>query len=381
MHNPFQYGAELKPSQIVNRREELRDVQRAILDHGRLFLLGPRRFGKTAILRAAAAAAERQGAVVIRLDAEAYPGVDGLVRAIVTESARKLKSDVAKTGERILRFFSRLRPSISYDPGDNSWSGTLGSVKNAETDQTGLLIDAIDGLARLAADVKKPTALMIDEFQKVIEQGGESTEAQLRAAMQRHTDVGFIFAGSKTTLLNDMTLNPARPFYRLGVRHFLESLPRDEFSQFITNGFTRGGYRVDPAAVQGILDHAEDVPYNVQALASVAWELLTDEDAEALTPAVVQRALRLLVERDGPFYLTVWNGLTTVQQRVLTAAVRENGTALTSGAVTQKYGVSASTMSKALKFLENRGLLRREDLKDSVRVRLEDPFFAAWLPD
>ncbi len=65
--------------------------------------------GKTAILRAATAAAERGGAVVIRLDAEAYPGVDGLVRAIVTESAQKLKSDVAKTGEKILRFFSRLR--------------------------------------------------------------------------------------------------------------------------------------------------------------------------------------------------------------------------------------------------------------------------------
>jgi uncharacterized protein len=96
MRNPFQYGAELKPSQIENRKQELRDVQRAILEHGRLFLLGPRRFGKTAILRAATAAAERDGAIVIRLDAEAYPGVDGLVRAIVTESARKLKSDVAK---------------------------------------------------------------------------------------------------------------------------------------------------------------------------------------------------------------------------------------------------------------------------------------------
>ena len=105
MRNPFQYGAELKPSQIVNRKQELRDVQRAILEHGRLFLLGPRRFGKTAILRAATAAAERDGAIVIRLDAEAYPGVDGLVRAIVTESAHKLKSDVAKTGEKILRFF------------------------------------------------------------------------------------------------------------------------------------------------------------------------------------------------------------------------------------------------------------------------------------
>jgi AAA+ ATPase superfamily predicted ATPase len=379
MHNPFQYGAELKPAQIVNRKQELRDVRRAILGQGRLFLLGPRRFGKTAILRAAAAAAEREGAIVIRLDAEAYPGIDGLVRAIVTESARKLKSDVAKTGEKILRFFSRLRPSISYDPSDNSWSGSLDAIKNGENDHTMLLIEAFDGLARLAADAKKPTALVIDEFQKVIQLGGESTEAQIRAAVQRHTEVGFIFAGSKTTLLNDMTLNPARPFYRMGIRHFLGPLPRDEFAQFISKGFEKAGYRVDDAAVQGILDHSQDVPYNVQALSSVAWELLADEDGEALTPKLVDRALKLLVERDGPFYFTVWNALTTIQQRVLAAAVNEGGMALASAAATQKYGVSPSTMSKALKFLENREILRRDEQQDAMRWRLEDPFFAAWL--
>jgi uncharacterized protein len=108
-------------------------VQRAILDHGRLFLLGPRRFGKTAILRAAAA--ERHGAVVIRLDAEAYPGVEGLARAIVTESARKLKTHVTKTGEKILLFFLGCDPLSAMTPGNKSWSGTVDAVKNAETDR------------------------------------------------------------------------------------------------------------------------------------------------------------------------------------------------------------------------------------------------------
>ncbi|MGH8171466.1 MAG: AAA family ATPase, partial [Steroidobacteraceae bacterium] len=352
MRNPFQYGAELRPSQIVNRKSEIRDVTRAILEQGRLFLLGPRRFGKTAILRAASGAAERQGAVVIRLDAEAYPGVDGLVQAIVLQSASKLKSDVAKAGEKILRVFSRLRPVISYDPAENSWSGSLNAQTAADSDQTPLFIDAIDGLARLASENRQPTAIVIDEFQKLIELGGESTEAQIRAAIQRHTEVAFVFAGSKTTLLNDMTLNPARPFYRLGIRHFLGPLPREEFAQFITRGFETGKYRVEPAAVKEILDVAEDVPYNVQALSSVAWELMGDEDEGVLTPKFIRRALKLLVERDGPFYLTVWNGLTSVQQRVLAAAIHEGGVAMTSASVTQRCRITPSTMSKTLKLLE-----------------------------
>jgi len=145
------------------------------------------------------------------------------------------------------------------------------------------------------------------------------------------------------------------------------------------NSCPRAGYRVEAGAVEAILDRSQDVPYNVQALSSVAWEMLSDDGGEVLTPKVVARALKLLVERDGPFYLTVWNGLTTIQQRVLMAAVKENGMALTSQAVTQKYGVSASTVSKALKFLENREILRREELQNSMRWRPEDPFFAAWL--
>ena len=380
MRNPFQYGAELKSAQIVNRKQELRDVERAILEQGRLFLLGPRRYGKTAILRAAGAAAERAGAIVIRLDAEAYPAIDELVRALVTQAAERLKSDMAKSGEKILRFFARLRPSISYNPDTNTWSGSIDASRGADADRTPLLIDAIDGLARLAADLKQPTALLIDEFQKVIELGGQTTEAQIRAAIQRHTELGFVFAGSKTALLNDMTLNPARPFYRMVVRHFLGPLPREEFAHFIAHGFEQGGFRVDPEAVQEILNRAQDVPYNVQALASVAWELIIEEKAGALTPELVARALKLLVERDAPFYLTLWNGLTTVQQRVLLAAVREGGESLTSGAVTHKYALSASTVSKTLRFLEERQILRREEQRERVRWRLEDPFFASWLP-
>lgn len=99
----------------------------------------------------------------------------------------------------------------------------------------------------------------------------------------------------------------------------------------------------------------------------------------ALTPKLVKRALKLLVERDGPFYLTVWNGLTTVQQRVLAAAIHASGIAMTSAGVTQKYRITPSTMSKTLKYLEGRKILRRQEQRDSFRWRLEDPFFAAWL--
>jgi len=176
-----------------------------------------------------------------------------------------------------------------------------------------------------------------------------------------------------------MTLNPARPFYRMGIRHFLGPLPREEFRPYITKGFQFAGYKVDPQAVEDILELSEDVPYNVQALSSVAWDMLRDRDASSLTPATVQLALELLVSRDGPFYVTLWNSLTTVQKRVLRAVIEEKGFELTSQAAVARHGVAVSTVSKTLRLLEEREILRREEREDSVRWRLEDPFLAAWL--
>ena len=125
MRNPFQYGAELRPGQIVDRKAEITDVAEAATDHGRIFLIGPRRFGKTAILRAADKLATRRGAIVIRLDAEAYPSMELLVRAIVTTAASRLRTGVAKTSTLIAEFFGRLRPTLSYSPLDQTWSGSI----------------------------------------------------------------------------------------------------------------------------------------------------------------------------------------------------------------------------------------------------------------
>ena len=148
MSNPFQYGAELKPSQLVNRKLEIRDVSRALLEHGRLFLLGPRRHGKTAILNAACAAAQRQEAIILSLNAESYTGLDDLVRALIAEAARLLKSDVAKTGEKILAFFSHLRPVIAFNPATHEWSATINVDGRGGGDQGTSVVANISSRAR-----------------------------------------------------------------------------------------------------------------------------------------------------------------------------------------------------------------------------------------
>jgi hypothetical protein len=56
-----------------------------------------------------------------------------------------------------------------------------------------------------------------------------------------------------------------------------------------------------------------------------------------------------------------------------------SGRQLLSKAASEEYGVSVSSMQKALKALNALGIIREEQTLGAIRWRLDDPFFAIWL--
>jgi AAA+ ATPase superfamily predicted ATPase len=53
MMNPFEYGRELGTNELADREKEVAAVIQTIEQGSKLFLVGPRRFGKTSILKTA----------------------------------------------------------------------------------------------------------------------------------------------------------------------------------------------------------------------------------------------------------------------------------------------------------------------------------------
>lgn len=389
MDNPFQFGRELGADELVDREEEIAEVAATIRRGGKLFLVGPRRYGKTSILKAAEDGLSSAGAVVLRYDAESYPSLDLLVAALISGAAKNLKGSVERTGEYIRQFFIKLRPEVNFSVTDREWSVRLGMADSEESGRhLGLLVDALDGLERLAKaqPETRPVGLMIDEFQKVIELGGTAAEAQIRAAIQRHKRTGYVFAGSKTHLLTAMALDAARPFYRLGGLRFIGPVPPDDFSKFLRKGFAQSGFSVPSGegdeAVKLILDLAEEVPYNVQMLAHACWEQLRagkTPKERTLSRPVIEQSLERVVRQYDPFYAQLWNALTTIQQKTLVAVITEGGVSLQSTKVVRVLGKGPSTVRRSLQALTARDILREEEHQGKVRMRFEDPFFAQWI--
>lgn len=382
MKNPFQFGRELGIGSLVDRKEELVAIKRTICEGNKLFLVGPRRFGKTSILKTAADELTRDGAVLIRLDAESFPTLDLLAAGIVSSAAKAMQGEVRRVGETVRKMFSTLRPELDYSVATGEWSVKFG-VDSAKLTNTILLIDALNGLEKLARSQpdERPVGLILDEFQRIVEIGGRDIEGQIRSAIQTHSKTGYVFSGSKTRLLRDMLMDPTRPFYRLGMNIFLGPVPRDDFRRFLKDSFLESSLTVEDSAVNLILDLAEDVPFNVQMLAHQCWSDLRESSRRTgkLTSVQVRTSLTLLVRQQDPFYAQLWNSLTSIQQRTLIAVVTEKGANMQTTRVMQAIGKGSGTVRQSLLSMQAMTILREDIAANHKIYRFEDPFFAKWI--
>jgi len=377
--NPFEFGGELKAASLIDREQELDLVIRTIENGGKLFLIGPRRYGKTSILAAAEEKLADSGVVVLRYDAEVYESLGRLAEALLAGAAKRLTPTLEKAGDAVKRLGAKLKPQVDYDLADQSISITLGASGMSTTPTLPLLTDVLNIIDRMAAGAQRRAAVILDEFQQIVEEGGGTAERQIRGTVQRHHHTAYVFAGSKTRLLADMTNDPARAFWKLGSRLFLGPIPREAWREFLEHGFTGSAFKIQATAMERLLDLAEDVPFNIQQLANSCWELLRASGGGTLTPDRVDEALVGLVTRENPSYTQLWNSLTKQQKIALKAVIEQAGASLRSAAVLSRYGLASSTMHKTLKALDARGVVREEEAIGTIRYRLEDPFFAPWL--
>jgi energy-coupling factor transporter ATP-binding protein EcfA2 len=385
-HNPFRFSGDLGAAELVDRTEETAQVESTIRNGEKLFLVGPRRFGKTSILRSADEKLTRSGAIVLRLNAEAFPTLEMLVEKMISLAAARLKDKFAVGIEQIEKFFSRLKPEFKYGGPLQELSVSIGIDSTAAGNRPlKPFAEALDGLEKLARAQprSRPVGLIIDEFQAVVARDGVDAEAQIRAAIQEHHRVGYVFAGSQTRLMTEMIMNHDRPLYRLGSNRFIGPLPKAEFSAHLIKQFRRSGFIVpnnDP--VEKILSSAEEVPYNVQMLAHGCWEELRARSRSKpakLTVEMVAAVLCNTVMGLDPLFTQTWNKLTSVQQRALIAVIRRQGTGMSSTEAAKSIGLAVPSVQSALRSLHEQSILRDDPAAGKVRTRFDDPFFAEWI--
>ena len=277
------------------------------------------------------------------------------------------------------QIFGNLNPSFTFNPAEGTFDATLGIKASEPEEQAPVLIEALNNLERLAAQSKQKVGLVLDEFQHLLTLGGAGVEGQLRAAIQLHEHVGYVFAGSQTSLLTDMIVNPARPFYRLGEPLFIKEVPWPDFLVYLRAGFAKLKCKAEDETFAYLYQLAEAVPYHVQLLARTCWDEVSRNPKRQLVRADVDAAQTTLTNLFDPYHASLWAGLTTNQQKALRLIAQNVTNGMTARLTLKQADLTAGTMSKSLLALERMSIIRKEVAQATQQFRFEDPLFKQWI--
>ncbi len=361
MPNPFIYGEIVPLDAFADRAAEL---ERLVADLGagqKVFLISPRRYGKSSLVRQALSALARRKVATLEITVSSFSSylafLEGYARALVS-----LETRLERARAWLPELFSSMRPELRLAPaagGATRVDLAFPGVRTAR--DASRLADEVFALpGRMAERLNRRLAVALDEFQAIGAFGGEAVEHALRAAVQSQRQVGYVFAGSEPSLMEQM-IGSKRPFYKAGPVMRLARIPADEFADFLERRFAATGIRPESGLGDAIVDLAGNLPYDVQRLAHETWDYVAATRRRTATIEDLHDTLRRLLDEQDTLFEAVWQRLTLAQRATLRAVVFEQGAALLATETRARHRLGgASSVQAGLAALVRQDLIARE---------------------
>jgi hypothetical protein len=352
--SPFPYQGPLEPSQVQGRDLLIADLIERITSRRVTALLGPRRYGKTSVLRRVAA----------ELTEVTTVWVDLYEVTSMADVAVRFDDALGATTGRFATSARSIAAGVSINLGVVKVE-LIGPVRN-RPDPALTFHGLLDVLVEAAA--REPTLLVIDEFSSIGRVSGAS--GALRTALQHHyQDLGIVFAGSHPSMMRTLFTARPEPFY--GQADLLEigPLPAGAVEEIVASGFAVTGRKAGHVAGR-ISSFAAGHPQRTMQLADACWRhtpsgASADADTWSMALAEVRRTAAEGMER-------LYSGFERGERAVLRAVARSGSVY---GSEAGLLDLSAGTATHGRRTLLDAGDLAQSD----AGLIVVDPMFADWL--
>ena len=359
--NPFVYGEVVPAEAFVDRVDELRRLVADLAAGQKVFLISPRRYGKSSLIRRALVAMSRRGTLTVEVTVSSCSSfvafLETYARALATAGTERRHARAW-----IVEAIRSARTEVREGAGDSALGSLTVSFPTVRTarDVSRLAQEVFALPARLAGARGRKVVVALDEFQAIAGFNGGTVEHAIRAAVQHQRDVGYVFAGSEPSLMERM-LGPKRPFYKAGPVIRLDRIPGDEFAAFIDSRFKRSGMTPEANFGSAVVELAGNLPYDVQRLAHETWDEVRASGRRRATLDDLHRALRRLLAEHQVLFEALWQRLTLAQRAALRAVVLEDGRELLSADVRVRHRLAGpSSVQASLAALQRDDLVSRE---------------------
>lgn len=357
--SPFPHHGPLPPELVTGRDIEVQELALKLRQRRPVALLGPRRYGKTSLVRHCLAQLDE-------IEATSVVWID--LYGLTSFSDFAVRLDRALTGVR-----GPYREALdSLAAGVSIRLGVIGvELRRAAPsgpDPVATIHQLLDVL--VDASARHRVVVVFDEFSDVGRVDGLA--AILRTHLQHHyRDLGPVFAGSRPSMMRTMFTDRGEPFFAQADLMELGPLSQQAVTDIVYTGFnsTDRGAGPVPSRVVAV---GEGHPQRSMMLADAAW-LRTPEGHDATDTSWAQAFGDVRAAAAGPLAM-FYEELPAAQGPVL-RAVAQAGSPF-AAAESRFHDLSRSSITAARDALIRDGHLARSA---DGKVHIIDPLLRDWL--
>lgn len=369
--NPFVFGKIVKGVHFLNRDQLRKELKTEINNHTNILLYAPRRFGKTSLVLKVFEDIKKQKKSFSGLMVDFYRinTREKFIQFMADEYAKNSGLSFEKLLSFIKNTLSGVVPAIEMD----SFGNPTVSLKFTPG-QTQRLLHEVLQLPKKLADSGRLVCVFFDEFQEISELNGNDFQKQLRAEIQHHENVSYIFSGSKYHLFHDIFEDQHSPLYHIGKTINLPVIEEKYYISFIVKQLRNINDKFDKESASTIYNLTNGIPYYVQMLAHEVYNLaLLNKNGQ---PAeLISLAQDNILANKNDEFLILYENLNLSSRITLDMIIRNQGQALFSEESLAQYPIAASTVKKALTKLIEKGIIN----KTNTHYTFQDVFFEKWL--
>ena len=320
----FIVGGEVEPPYFIGRDGEVNRIRIDLLSLAQNnVIIGPRRIGKTSLLRNLQNSI--QGEVLfVQVNCRQITSPADLfritTRAMVTayEEKHRVKGLARKFSDIFTGKITSAIRSIAEIGGSIE---NIGHVylrfRDSEIHEEELIAETFEFIGKLADEIEEPIVIAFDEFQELSKFNGKIFNL-FKTHMDSRPEVRYIFSGSSVSLLHEVFLKPDSPLYLMAARIQLEPILQEDVNRYVRSRLEMQNIRISDEALDTIYKYTDGFPFYFQKIGFILYQNSILEENDSIEAKDVDSAFSsMLNEFDGEFEARYSSKFSRQQQDIL----------------------------------------------------------------
>jgi len=349
-------------SLVVGREKEIQTLKTYISFSQHTVITAPRRYGKTTLANKVLSDLEDEY-LIVKLDMFEATSIDELCKNYLNAIYRSVgvTNFLHKAKESIFTLLEKF--NLSYEQEGIKIAYEI----SKQSDENKLIEETFHFSNKFATLMNKKMIVFIDEFGD-IEKFGQDFIKKLRSYMQTHENVVYIFAGSQTSVINNIFLNKENAFFNFASLMNIDVLEDESTFKFLEE------LKIDNKSFsKDVIEKLKELTkfhpfYLVKTIQESFIKALLD-NSDMINLVHLEDAVKKICDDNNAYFESIWQKINHKKYKgAIFRAYCQNSDDI------KKLEVSSSYKSQLTKELRSESLLSNDN-------KPTDPFLCLWLGD